>query len=265
MASDLTRWGVEQDAKLFIMMQYIHTHGDLRSIGFIGDPPDKLNLMLFCDADHAGCKTDMKSTSGVLLILVGDHSFYPLGFISKKQGAQSHSTVEAEIVAVDAGLRMSGIPALDLWETILPHSPTLTIAEDNQATAQLLKTGKFPTLRHVKRVQGISICFNHEMLKKDMYSLLDCHTKHQAADIFTKHFTDETEWLHGQELIGIVKPSNFTKLHKKTKGKSTSCVARCRTRKRLPPACPQYSVATRGRFTDYCCECNGHDKGRFMV
>ena len=37
----------------------------------------------------------------------------------KKQTAVSHSSTESEIISLDAGLRMDGIPALDLWDLIV--------------------------------------------------------------------------------------------------------------------------------------------------
>ena len=36
----------------------------------------------------------------------------------KKQTAVSHSSTESEIISLDAGLRLDGIPALDLWDLI---------------------------------------------------------------------------------------------------------------------------------------------------
>ena len=36
----------------------------------------------------------------------------------KKQKSVSHSSTEAEIISLDAGLRMDGIPALDLWKLV---------------------------------------------------------------------------------------------------------------------------------------------------
>ena len=38
----------------------------------------------------------------------------------KKQTSVSHSSTESEIISLDAGLRMDGIPALDLWDLIVP-------------------------------------------------------------------------------------------------------------------------------------------------
>ena len=37
----------------------------------------------------------------------------------KKQSSVSHSSKESEIISLDAGLRLNGIPALDLWDLIV--------------------------------------------------------------------------------------------------------------------------------------------------
>ena len=59
-------------------------------------------LVLFQDSDFAGDREDSKSTS----------------WMCKKQTAVSCST-ECEIISLDAGLRMDGIPALDLWDIVI--------------------------------------------------------------------------------------------------------------------------------------------------
>ena len=37
----------------------------------------------------------------------------------KKQTSVTHGSTEAEIISLDAGLRMDGIPALDLWDLVI--------------------------------------------------------------------------------------------------------------------------------------------------
>ena len=37
----------------------------------------------------------------------------------KKQTSVSHSSTESEVIALDAGLRLDGITALDLWDLIV--------------------------------------------------------------------------------------------------------------------------------------------------
>ena len=93
----LTKWTPLEDDKLFRMISYVNSTKHDREVGFIGDSIDKLFLGLYVDADFAGDKSDMKSTSGIFLVLLGPHTFFPLNGVSKKQTAQSHSTPEAEI------------------------------------------------------------------------------------------------------------------------------------------------------------------------
>ena len=57
-------------------------------------------------------------TSGGTLCIFGSHTFVPISWMCKKQTSVSHSSKESEIISLDAGLRMDGIPALDLWDLI---------------------------------------------------------------------------------------------------------------------------------------------------
>ncbi len=72
------------DRKLIRINRYISGTVSWRHIGLIGDSPNKLPLGLFSDADFAGDRADMRSTSGVFLALYGPHSFFPLSAQSKK-------------------------------------------------------------------------------------------------------------------------------------------------------------------------------------
>ena len=49
----------------------------------------------------------------------GSHTFVPISWMCKKQTSVSHSSTESEIISLDAGLRLDGIPALDLWDLIV--------------------------------------------------------------------------------------------------------------------------------------------------
>ena len=42
----------------------------------------------------------------------------------KKQTSVSHSSTESEVVSLDAGLRMDGIPAFDLWDVVIEVLPS---------------------------------------------------------------------------------------------------------------------------------------------
>ena len=66
---------------------------------------------LFQDSDFAGDSEDSKSTSCGLLCIFGSHTFVPIRWMCKKQTSVSHSSTEAEIISLDAGLRMDGVPS----------------------------------------------------------------------------------------------------------------------------------------------------------
>ena len=60
-----------------------------------------------------------KSTSGGTLCFFGSHTFVPISWMCKKQTSVSHSSTELEIISLDAGLRLDGKPAHDLWHLIV--------------------------------------------------------------------------------------------------------------------------------------------------
>ena len=66
-----------------------------------------------------GILKTQKSTSGGVLCIVGSRTFVPISWMCKKQTAVSHSSTESEIISLDAGLRMDGLPALDLWDLVI--------------------------------------------------------------------------------------------------------------------------------------------------
>ena len=63
-------------------------------------------------------KTQNLSSGGTLCIF-GGHTFVPISWMCKKQTAVSHSSTEFEIISLDAGLRLDGIPVLHLWDLIV--------------------------------------------------------------------------------------------------------------------------------------------------
>ena len=76
-------------------------------------------LGLFQDSDLAGDLENSKSTSGGTLCVFGSHTFVPISWMCKKQTSVSHSSTESEIISLDAGLRLDGLLALELWDLIV--------------------------------------------------------------------------------------------------------------------------------------------------
>ena len=45
-------------------------------------------------------------------VVFGSHTFVPISWMCKKQTSVSHSSTESEIISLDTGLRLDGLPAL---------------------------------------------------------------------------------------------------------------------------------------------------------
>ena len=212
LASRITKWTRACDRKLHRLISYINTSRNYVLEGYVGDRAEDLKLSLYSDADFAGCKVTMRSTSGVYLVLSGPNTFYPIMALSRKQVCVSHSTPEAEMVAANLALRAIGLPALNLWDTILQRRTELTLMEDNTATIQIMLTGKTPMLRHLSRTHGVNLQWVHERLtgrvpSDSALSVSYCKTHDQCADILTKDFQSYPKWRHALYLLGI-RPKN---------------------------------------------------------
>ena len=85
----------------------------------MGNTAKQCRLGLFQDSDFARDLEDSKSTSGGTLCIFGSHTFVPISWMCKKQTAVSHSSKEYEIISLDTGLRLDGLPALELWDPIV--------------------------------------------------------------------------------------------------------------------------------------------------
>ena len=101
-------------------MAYIHHTKHYVLEGAVGDDLTECALLLYTDADFAGSLRDSKSTTGIYMAMVGPNTFHPLGAISKTQSAVSHSSTEAEVIALDYALRVEGLPAMSFWDVVKP-------------------------------------------------------------------------------------------------------------------------------------------------
>ena len=118
LARCVTKWTVACDKRLHRLVSYMHHHKDHVQLAWIGDTPDKIKVAMFVDASFAADLVDSKSTTGAYIVLIGPNTFVPLNWICKKHGATSHSSTESEVIALEAALRMEGLPMLSLWSLI---------------------------------------------------------------------------------------------------------------------------------------------------
>ena len=150
----------------------------------------------------------------------------------KKQTLVSHSSTEAEIISLDAVLRMDGIHALDLSDLVIevfhsspkqkrkkqtpttntnldltnidhvPSSGThsssnamLCVFDDSEAVIKIIIKGRSPTMRHVSRTHRVALDSLFDRINLDSkIQIRYIDTKHQFADMLTKGNVTRDEW-----------------------------------------------------------------------
>ena len=115
-ARSITKWTKACDERLNRLISYIHHTCEYKQYCHVGNTAKRCRMGLFQDSDFAGDLEDSKSTSGGTLCIFGSHTFFPISWMCKKQTAVSHSSTESEIISCDTGLRLDGLPALELWD-----------------------------------------------------------------------------------------------------------------------------------------------------
>ena len=119
LARSITKWTKACDKRLNRLILYIHHTCQYKQYCHVGNTAKQCSRGLFQDRDFAGHFEDSKSTSGGTLCVSGSHTLVPISWMCKKQTAVSHSSTESEIISLDTGLRLDGIPAVDLWDLIV--------------------------------------------------------------------------------------------------------------------------------------------------
>ena len=87
---------------------------------------------------------------------------------------------------------------------VLERSTKSVLQENNQATIQILKIQKNPTLRHLNRTHRVNVSWLCEVFRILMeVELKYWKTDEMAADLFTKAFTNPIKWNAALDVIGI--------------------------------------------------------------
>ena len=113
------KWIKACDKRLNRLNSYIHHTCEYKQYCHVGNTAKQCRLGLFQDSDFAGDLEDSKSISVGTLCVFGSHTFVPRSWMCKKQTSVSHSSTEPEIISLDTGLRLDGLPALELWDLIV--------------------------------------------------------------------------------------------------------------------------------------------------
>ena len=116
LARSITKWTKDCDKRLNRLISFIHQTCRYKQYCHVGNTVKQCKLGLFQDSDFAGeILKIQKSTSDWTLCVCGCHTCVPKRRTCKEQTSVSYSSTQSEIIFLDAGLRLDGIPTLDLW------------------------------------------------------------------------------------------------------------------------------------------------------
>jgi len=148
-------------------------------LGLLLRPSRQADLVVYSDADWAGCPDTRKSTSGYAVFL-GDNL---ISWSSKRQTAVSRSSAEAEYRAVaNAVAEVSWLRQL-LVELHVPLSKAALVYCDNISTVYMSANPvQHQRTKHVE----IDLHFVRERVATGAVHVLHVPTSSQYADIFTK-------------------------------------------------------------------------------
>ena len=146
LARSITKWTEACDKRLSRLISCIHRTCNYKESCHVGNTAKQCRLGLFQDSDFTGDLEDSQSTSDGTLCVFGSHTFVPSSWMCKKQTSVSHSSTESEIISLDAGLRLDGIPAVDFWDLIVLVLGNTTLNHD--------RTGRPVVCRDKSHVQG---------------------------------------------------------------------------------------------------------------
>ena len=201
----VTKWSRADDKRLHRLMNYLWESREYCLKSRIADRQEDLRLVLYTDADHSSAVEDAKSTSGGLLCLEGPNSFWPLSWHSKRQGATSRSTTEAEIISLAHGV-FDSLPMLEFIEEVYKREVELICMQDNSAVITICGQGYSAKLRHVSKHHRINLSSLYETFSSGNAKILYIKTDCQRADPMTKPLA-VAKWEHALKLLGITKPS----------------------------------------------------------
>jgi hypothetical protein len=212
LARYLTKWTEDTDNRLHKLMVYVQNSLAYRMYAWndqsSADGP--YNLRVYSDSDFAGCSQTQRSTTGSIVFLSRAGSKIPLSYLSKRQGCVSHSTPEAEIVAMDTTIRLLALPLASVVDEVF-GATKIQIMGDNQGMRCALRTSRNPTLRHLARTRRVSVAWLHEQHQREDFEFSYIDTDNMAADMFTTSIPNPQKWCEARKSISVF--SSMEELH----------------------------------------------------
>ena len=139
LARSVTKWTRACDKRLARLTSYVHHTNDHRQYCHVGNTAQHCRLGLFQDADFASdLRAQNQSREESYVSLEAEH-FVPISWMCRKQTSVSLSSAESDIISLDAGLRMDGLPALDIWDVVIEVRDRKPFEQQNPRQEHQLK------------------------------------------------------------------------------------------------------------------------------
>ena len=166
-----TKWTSWCDRLLTQLFGFLEMTLDLKLVNCFesGFDPTKLKLQSMCDADHGGCPTSARSTTGAVTRILTGNSVATLSWLSQRQKRTSHSTGEAEMVATNDCLRRQTLPLLGLLQAVFGIEPDTDLLSDSRQSQRIL------------------LSWLHDVVEEVGIAIGKVHTDDNVSDVLTKH------------------------------------------------------------------------------
>ena len=173
-------------------------------IVFNGQNIEDITYTLYTDASFASKEEQRKSITGFISLIAGGC----IGARSSSQDNITISTAEAELNAVNEGVKESEFLWHLLGEIGFTQKKPITIHCDNQAAISIIQNpGNFNATKHIE----IKHLYIRQLQEKKRVNVIYCKSEDQVADILTKALPTE-QFKRLREMMGVkpTLPQNIT-------------------------------------------------------
>jgi hypothetical protein len=160
-----------------------------------------LDLDVYCDSDWAGCHKTRKSTSGVVVTLLGSTVFS----CSRTQATVALSSGEAELYAIGLGVQEALFVKSLILEAKLAKGVNLSCHTDSTAGKSMAT--RFGLGKKTKHIE-LRYLYMQDLVASGILKLKKIGTHDNTSDLLTKYLSAETTSNHATAL-GVKHSANF--------------------------------------------------------
>ena len=155
LARSITKWTKACDKRLNRLISYIHHTCEYRQYCHVGNTAKQCRLGLFQDSDFAGDLEDSKSTSGGTLCIFGSHTFVPTKLDVQETNCRFAQFNRIWNCLLGTGLRLDGLPALELWDLIVSVLEASLKFQIDQGNLIMMLTNIIKSQRRINVMENI--------------------------------------------------------------------------------------------------------------